>query len=115
VSVPAPAVHVVLHCHPEVAVTTFPTARVDVLAVLRLDGDYDESTIQILESLSHKVSPGGFVIVDDCGAIEGCPHAVTDFRTANRIGGHHHWRRCGYRLLGIAAPRTRATLSTKAC
>jgi hypothetical protein len=33
----------------------------------------------------HKVSPGGFVIVDDYGCIEACRQAVTDFRQANRI------------------------------
>jgi hypothetical protein len=64
---------------------TLPTAPVDALAVLRLDGDYYESTIQILESLYHKVSPGGFVIVDDYGCIEACRQAVTDFRAANGI------------------------------
>jgi hypothetical protein len=64
---------------------TLPTAPVDALAVLRLDGDYYESTIQILESLYHKVSPGGFVIVDDYGCIEACRQAVTDFRVANGI------------------------------
>jgi hypothetical protein len=64
---------------------TLPTAPVESLAVLRLDGDYYESTIQILESLYHKVSPGGFVIVDDYGCIEACREAVTDFRTANGI------------------------------
>jgi Glycosyltransferase WbsX/Macrocin-O-methyltransferase (TylF) len=64
---------------------TLPTAPVDALAVLRLDGDYYESTIQILEFMYHKVSPGGFVIVDDYGCIEACRQAVTDFRTANGI------------------------------
>jgi hypothetical protein len=64
---------------------TLSTAPVDALAVLRLDGDYYESTIQILESLYHKVSPGGFVIVDDYGCIEACRQAVTDFRVANGI------------------------------
>ena len=64
---------------------TLPAVPVDALAVLRLDGDYYESTIQILESLYHKVSPGGFVIVDDYGCIEACRQAVTDFRQANGI------------------------------
>jgi hypothetical protein len=64
---------------------TLPTAPVGALAVLRLDGDYYESTIQILESLYHKVSPGGFVIVDDYGCIEACRQAVTDFRADNGI------------------------------
>lgn len=64
---------------------TLPTAPVDTLAVLRLDGDYYESTIQILDSLYHKVSPGGFVIVDDYGCIEACRQAVTDFRSRHGI------------------------------
>src|ERR1039458_3986673 len=64
---------------------TLPTAPVDALAVLRLDGDYYESPIQILESLYHKVSPGGFVIVDDYGCIEACRQGVSDFRAANGI------------------------------
>jgi len=82
---------------------TLPTAPVDALAVLRLDGDYYESTIQILESLYHKVSPGGFVIVDDYGCIEACRQAVTDFRSANGIDDAIvevdwtgvYWRRSG--------------------
>jgi hypothetical protein len=82
---------------------TLPTAPVDALAVLRLDGDYYESTIQILESLYHKVSPGGFVIVDDYGCIEACRQAVTDFRDANGIDDEIvkvdwtgvYWRRSG--------------------
>jgi hypothetical protein len=82
---------------------TLPTAPVDALAVLRLDGDYYESTIQILESLYHKVSPGGFVIVDDYGCIEACRQAITDFRTANGIDDPIvpvdwtgvYWRRSG--------------------
>jgi hypothetical protein len=82
---------------------TLPTAPVDALAVLRLDGDYYESTIQILESLYHKVSPGGFVIVDDYGCIDACREAVTDFRAANGIDDPIvpvdwtgvYWRRSG--------------------
>jgi hypothetical protein len=82
---------------------TLPTAPVDALAVLRLDGDYYESTIQILESLYHKVSAGGFVIVDDYGCIEACRQAVTDFRAANGIDDPIvpvdwtgvYWRRSG--------------------
>lgn len=53
---------------------------VERLAVLRLDGDLYESTIQCLDALYDKVSPGGFVIIDDYGAVPGCKQAVTDFR-----------------------------------
>jgi O-methyltransferase len=64
---------------------TLADARIEQLAVLRLDGDYYESTIQILEALYHKVTPGGFVIVDDYLHLESCRQAVDDFRTAFSI------------------------------
>lgn len=59
---------------------TLATVPVERLAVLRADGDMYESTIAILEALYHKVSPGGFVIIDDFGAIPACRKAVEDFR-----------------------------------
>jgi O-methyltransferase len=39
------------------------------------------STIVALESLYPKLSVGGFVIIDDYGAIPACQQAVTDFRS----------------------------------
>ncbi len=66
---------------------TLPTAPVESLAVLRLDGDMYGSTIEVLNALYDKVSPGGFVIVDDYGApgTPGCPKAVDDFRRSRGI------------------------------
>ncbi len=64
---------------------TLPDAPIEALSVLRLDGDYYESTIQTLEALYEKVSVGGFVIVDDYLHLEACRQAVTDFRTAFSI------------------------------
>jgi O-methyltransferase/8-demethyl-8-(2,3-dimethoxy-alpha-L-rhamnosyl)tetracenomycin-C 4'-O-methyltransferase len=58
---------------------TLPNAPIDRLAVLRLDGDMYESTIQALDALYHKVSYGGFVIVDDY-FLPPCAKAVQDFR-----------------------------------
>ena len=55
------------------------------LALLRLDGDMYSSTIQVLECLYEKLVPGGFVIVDDYGALEECAAAVDDYRRAHRI------------------------------
>lgn len=63
---------------------TMPSAPVDRLAVLRLDGDLYESTIQVLEPLYPKLSDGGFVIIDDFG-LAPCRAAVEDYRKANRI------------------------------
>jgi hypothetical protein len=64
---------------------TLPIAPIERLAVLRLDGDMYESTIVALRALFPKVSPGGFVIVDDYGAVPACRKAVDDFRTENGI------------------------------
>lgn len=59
---------------------TLPTAPMERLALIRLDGDLYESTIVALRSLYPKLSPGGYVIVDDWGAVPACKKAVTDFR-----------------------------------
>ncbi len=64
---------------------TIPAAAVDRIAVLRLDGDLYESTWLVLEHLYPKVSSGGYVIVDDYGAIAACRKAVEDFRLKYRI------------------------------
>jgi O-methyltransferase len=58
---------------------TLPYAPIDQLAVLRLDGDMYESTIEAMDALYHKVSYGGFVIVDDY-FMAPCAKAVHDFR-----------------------------------
>jgi O-methyltransferase len=63
---------------------TLPEAPIDQLAVLRLDGDMYESTMQALDALYHKLSYGGFVIVDDW-CIESCRKAVHDFRERYEI------------------------------
>jgi O-methyltransferase len=64
---------------------TLPGAPVERLSLIRLDGDMYESTIVALEALYPKLSPGGFVVVDDYGAIPGCRQAVDDFRRAGGI------------------------------
>ncbi|MBV9154915.1 MAG: TylF/MycF family methyltransferase [Acidobacteriaceae bacterium] len=64
---------------------TIPNAGVDKISVLRLDGDMYESTWLVLTSLYPKISPGGFVIVDDYGAIPACQSAVDDFRQKHSI------------------------------
>ena len=63
---------------------TLPNAPIEKLAVLRLDGDMYESTMQSLESLYDRLSRGGFVIIDDYW-LPPCAQAVNDFRAARRI------------------------------
>ena len=64
---------------------TLPTAPIQKLAVLRLDGDMYESTMDALVNLYDKVSEGGFIIVDDYGAVAGCKQAIHDFRERRGI------------------------------
>lgn len=58
---------------------TLPNAPIDQLAIFRLDGDLYESTIQALEALYDKVTPNGYIIVDDYNVVAPCQSAVTDF------------------------------------
>lgn len=64
---------------------TLPVAPLEKLAVLRLDGDMYESTMDALVSLYPKLSPGGFIIIDDWGVVEGCRLAVEDYRKQQQI------------------------------
>jgi hypothetical protein len=59
---------------------TLPTAPIEQLALLRLDGDLYESTMDSLTSLYPKLSSGGYVIVDDY-EIEACREAVHEYRS----------------------------------
>jgi O-methyltransferase len=63
---------------------TLGKAPVDRLAVLRLDGDMYESTMDALVPLYPKVSGGGFVIIDDY-FLPACKKAVHDYRDRNAI------------------------------
>jgi O-methyltransferase len=64
---------------------TLPSAPIDRLAVLRLDGDLYGSTIEALDALYPKLSAGGFVIVDDYGATPQCRQAIDDFRRDHAV------------------------------
>lgn len=63
---------------------TLPNAPVEKLSLLRLDGDMYESTIEALQSLYHKLSVGGYCIIDDY-SLKGCRQAVHDFLEQNHI------------------------------
>ena len=64
---------------------TLPHAPMGALSVIRLDGDLYESTMDALTHLYPKLSVGGYLIVDDYGAILACREAVHDYRTAHGI------------------------------
>jgi len=63
---------------------TLPTAPIQTLAILRLDGDMYQSTMDVLNALYAKLSPGGFCIIDDY-ALPTCKRAVDDFRAQQKI------------------------------
>ena len=70
---------------------SLPSAPINKLALLRLDGDMYKSTMDALENLYHKLSVGGYVIIDDYGVILNCKNAVDDFRTKNGITERIIW------------------------
>ena len=63
---------------------TLPTLTTQRFSLLRLDGDMYESTMDALTNLYDKLSPGGFIIIDDY-ALSGCYKAVTDFRALRDV------------------------------
>lgn len=79
---------------------TLPGAPIARLAVLRLDGDLYQSTWEALTYLYPKVSPGGFVIIDDYN-LDTCRQAVQHFRAERHInepvididGNSVYWRK----------------------
>jgi hypothetical protein len=80
---------------------TLETAPIEKLALLRLDGDLYESTMDALNPLYSKVSPGGFIIVDDYFSCPPCGRAIDEFRAKHdisdeliRIDDHSvYWRK----------------------
>ena len=66
---------------------TLPTAPIGTLSLIRLDGDFYESTRDGLDSLFDSLSIGGFVIIDDYGEDSWtyCRKAVDEFRLERQI------------------------------
>jgi O-methyltransferase len=64
---------------------TLPKAPIDRLAVARLDGDMYESTMDAIEALYPKLQSGGFLIMDDYGAVPACKQATDDYRARRGI------------------------------
>jgi len=66
---------------------SLPNAPVKKLALMRLDGDYYESTMDALVNLYDKLSVGGIVIIDDYGEDiwTNCRQAVEEFRERRGI------------------------------
>ena len=79
---------------------TLPDAPIRQLAVVRLDGDLYTSTHDTISALYPKLSPGGFIVVDDY-SFAACAKAVGDYRSEHGItetivsvdGGAVFWRK----------------------
>jgi hypothetical protein len=80
---------------------TLPSAPIERLAVMRLDGDLYESTMDALTCLYPMLSAGGFVILDDYHSVPGCSDATHEFRDSMDVkapltlikGGGAFWRK----------------------
>lgn len=81
---------------------TLPTLGDERFALIRLDGDMYESTMDALTNLYPRLSPGGFTIIDDYGMIP-CRQAVADYRGEHGIDDEittidnsgSYWRKSG--------------------
>jgi len=61
-----------------------PNSPIEKISVLRIDADLYLSTIQALESLYPKLSPGGYVVFDDW-KFEPVQRAINHFREKHGI------------------------------
>jgi O-methyltransferase len=64
---------------------TLPAIGSTCFALIRLDGDMYASTMDALANLYDKLSPSGFVVVDDYGGLKNCRAAVHDFLDQRNI------------------------------
>jgi O-methyltransferase len=70
---------------------TLPALDAGPFALVRLDGDLYESTYIALQYLYPKLSPGGFLIVDDYGVLAACRQAVEHYRAEHNIDAPINW------------------------
>lgn len=61
---------------------------IGVIAVLRLDGDFYDSTKVVFSELYDQVADNGVIIIDDYGVFQGCRQATDEFFTSRSIQPH---------------------------
>lgn len=85
---PEPFVHV----HKGWFQDTLPRDRdgLGPIALLRIDGDWYESTRVVFETLYDLVTPGGVIVIDDYGHFEGCRRATNEFLAAHAPDAYLH-------------------------
>ena len=74
-----------LHAHRGWFHETFPqvAGTIDSLAMLHVDCDFYEPVLLTLETWYPKLSPGGFVQIDDYDAFSGCRNGTDKFLAAH--------------------------------
>jgi O-methyltransferase len=65
--------------HPGWFQDTFPDAKIDSISLIHIDCDFYEPTLLSLETWYPKLSPGGFIQIDDYSSYLGCRIAVDEF------------------------------------
>lgn len=70
---------------------TLPSAPIEKIALMRLDGDMYGSTMDALYALYPNLSIGGCCMVDDYGTVEECRIAVNNFRAWQGITEQIEW------------------------
>lgn len=81
-----------LHYHAGWFQETVPASanKIGPIAILRLDGDWYESTKICLDHLYDQLQDNGFLIIDDYGTYDGCRKAVDEFIASRDIHGYLH-------------------------
>ena len=69
---------------------TLPMAPIEQLALIRLDGDMYESTMDGLVYLYPKLSPKGYIIIDDYHLVPQCKQAVSDYCSTHSLSPKMH-------------------------
>jgi O-methyltransferase len=65
---------------------TLPVTKInEPIAILRLDGDWYDSTMVCLENLYPLVAERGIIIIDDYYTWDGCSRAVHDYLSQNNL------------------------------
>jgi O-methyltransferase len=90
-----------VHYHKGWFQDTIPVISKDIekIAILRLDGDWYESTKVSLEYLYDKVVSNGIIIFDDYGLYSGCKKAVDDFLESRKECYYLHYSSWACRYL----------------
>jgi O-methyltransferase len=69
---------------------TLPKYQGGEIAILRMDGDWYDSTMDCLKNLYQHVAPGGIIIIDDYYMWDGCSRAIHDFVSQNSLAVRVH-------------------------